>query len=147
MYHRLFAPHRGRMSVADLQSVLDGSPFVKQYDFRVESAEGGNCTLYCPGNPDFLRPDGIMSGPVFMAAADVAMWIAIISALGPDAASTVTVEMKTNFLSALEGAQDFRCTATVLKSGSRLVYGSGDCRDLEGRMLTHHTMTYIRRGK
>ena len=55
--------------------------------------------------------------------------------------------MKTNFLSALEGAKDFRCTATLLKSGSRLVYGTADCRDLDGRLLTHHTMTYIRRGK
>ncbi len=135
------------MSVADLQALLDGSPFVQQYAFRVESADGGTCTLYCPGNPDFLRPDGILSGPVFMAAADVAMWIAIISDLGPGAASTVTVEMKTNFLSALSGPQDFRCTATLLKSGSRLIYGTADCRDRDGRLLTHHTMTYIRRGK
>ena len=135
------------MSLAHLQSVLDGSPFVRQYGFRVESADGGTSTLYCPGNPDFLRPDGILSGPVLMAAADVAMWIAIISALGTECSSTVTVEMKTNFLSALEGAQDFRCAATVLKSGSRLVYGTADCRDLDGRLLTHHTMTYIRRGK
>jgi len=135
------------MSLAHLQSVLDGSPFVQQYGFRVESAVEGTCTLYCPGNPDFLRPDGILSGPVFMTAADVAMWLAIMSALGPDAASTVTVEMKTNFLAALAGAQDFRCTATLLKSGSRLIYGTADCRDLEGRLLTHHTLTYIRREK
>jgi acyl-coenzyme A thioesterase PaaI-like protein len=135
------------MSVADLQTLLDGSPFVQQYAFRVESADGGTCTLYCPGKAEFLRPDGILSGPVFMAAADVAMWIAIISTLGHDGESTVTVEMKTNFLSALEGAQDFRCTATLLKSGSRLVYGTADCRDLNGRLLTHHTMTYFRRGK
>jgi len=120
---------------------------VQQYGFRVESAAEGTFTLYCPGNPDFLRPDGILSGPVFMTAADVAMWLAIMSALGPDAASTVTVEMKTNFLAALAGAQDFRCTATVLKSGSRLIYGTADCRDFTGRLLTHHTLTYIRREK
>jgi len=135
------------MSLAHLQSVLDGSPFARQYGFRLESADAGTCALYCPGNPDFLRPDGILSGPVFMAAADVAMWMAIISALGPGASSAVTIEMKTNFLSALEGVQNFRCTATVMKSGSRLVYGTADCRDLEGRLLTHHTMTYIRREK
>ena len=135
------------MSLAHLQSVLDGSPFVQQYGFRVESTVEGTCTLYCPGNPNFLRPDGILSGPVFMAAADVAMWLAIMSALGPDAASSVTVEMKTNFLAALAGAQDFRCAATFLKSGSRLIYGTADCRDLTGRLLTHHTLTYIRREK
>lgn len=135
------------MSLAHLRSVLDGSPFAQHYGFRVEAASEGTCTIYCRGNPDFLRPDGILSGPVFMTAADVAMWLAIVNALGPDASSAVTIEMKTNFLSALEGVQDFRCIATILKSGSRLVYGTADCRDLAGRLLTHHTMTYIRRDK
>jgi uncharacterized protein (TIGR00369 family) len=135
------------MSLTELQSVLDGAPFVQQYGFRLESADAGTCTLYCPVSASFLRPDGIVSGPIFMAAADVAMWLAIISAVGPDASSTVTVEMKTNFISALVGVQDFRCTATVMKSGSRLVFGTADCRALDERLLTHHTMTYIRRGK
>jgi uncharacterized protein (TIGR00369 family) len=135
------------MSLAHLQSVLESAPFVQQYGFRLVSAEDGSCSLLCPAHASFLRPDGIVSGPLFMAAADVAMWVAIISALGADASSTVTVEMKTNFVSALSGAQDFRCTANVLKSGSRLAFGTADCRALDGRLLTHHTMTYIRRDK
>jgi acyl-coenzyme A thioesterase PaaI-like protein len=135
------------MSPAELQSVLDSAPFVKPYGFRVESADAGTCTLYCPGNGSFLRPDAIVGGPVFMAAADVAMWMTIIGSLGVEASSTVTVEMKTNFVSSLVGIQDFRCSATVMKSGSLLVFGTADCRSLEGRLLTHHTMTYIRRRK
>lgn len=135
------------MSLTQLQTVVDSSPFVQQYGFRLESADVGTCTLCCPGNSSSLRPDAIVSGPIFMAAADVARWIAIISALGPDAGSTVTVEMKTNFVWVLAGAQDFRCTTTVLKSGSHLVFGTADCRDLDDRLLTHHTMTYIRREK
>ena len=133
------------MPNTQLQSVLDGAPFVQHYGFRVESAENGACTLRCPANASFLRPDGIVSGPIFMAAADVAMWLAIISAIGPEASSTVTVEMKTNFVSALVGAEEFRCTATVMKSGSRLIFGTADCYSQDGRLLTHHTMTYIRR--
>lgn len=129
----------------ELQAVLDRSPFVQQYGFRVESVDTDTCTIFCPGKAEALRPDGIMSGPVFMAAADVAMWLAIIHQLGADAASTVTVEMKTNFLSALKGAQDFRCTATVTKVSSRLVFGTAECRSGDGPLLTHHTMTYFRR--
>jgi acyl-coenzyme A thioesterase PaaI-like protein len=132
-------------TVHDLQAILDRSPFVRQYGFRVESAAADTSTVFCPGRPDALRPDGIMSGPVFMAAADVAMWMAIIHTLGPDAVSAITVEMKTTFISALKGAQDFRCTANILKAGSRMVFGTADCRDLNGRVLTHHTMTYFRR--
>ncbi len=73
------------------------------------------------------------------------MWIAIVSLLGPEARFTVTVEMKTNFLSALEDAQDFRCTAKLTKSGSRLILGTAECSDLNVRLLTNHSMTYIRR--
>jgi acyl-coenzyme A thioesterase PaaI-like protein len=104
----------------ELHAVLKRSPFVQQYGFRVESADMDTCTIFCPGKAEALRPDGIVSGPVFMAAADVAMRIAIIRTLGPAATSTVTVEMKTNFLSALKGAQDFRCTAMIRKPAHAL---------------------------
>jgi len=133
------------MSLSQLQAVLDGSPFARYYGFRVETADEGTAAVLCPANTDFLRPDGIIAGPVFMAAADVAMWMAVINAYGREGNSTVTVEMKTNFVSALTGAQEFRCTARILKSGSRLVFGTADCSALDGRLLTHHTMTYIRR--
>ena len=128
----------------ELQAVLDRSPFVQQYGFRVESAASNTCTIFCPGKAHALRPDGIMSGPVFMAAADVAMWLAIIKTFGSSAESTITVEMKTNFVSALVGAQDFRCAAIIHKAGSRLVFGTAECRSLDDRLLTHHSMTYFR---
>ncbi len=131
----------------ELQAVLERSPFIQQYGFRVESADTNTCTIFCPGKADALRPDGIMSGPVFMAAADVAMWLAIIKTLGPEAESTITVEMKTNFVSALVGAHDFRCAANILKTGGRMVFGTAECRSLDDRLLTHHTMTYFRRNK
>jgi uncharacterized protein (TIGR00369 family) len=133
------------MSLSQLQAVLEGSPFAQYYGFRVEAADDGSATVLCPANANFLRPDGIVSGPVFMAAADVAMWMAIINAYGQEGNSTVTVEMKTNFVSALARAQDFLCTAKILKAGSRLVFGTADCCARDGRLLTHHTMTYIRR--
>jgi len=77
-----------------------------------------------------------------MAAADVAMWLALLTRLGP-ADGSVTVEMKTNFLSAAK-QEDFRCTAKILKLGKRLVYGVAECVTREGTLLTHHTLTYFR---
>jgi acyl-coenzyme A thioesterase PaaI-like protein len=79
---------------------------------------------------------------VFMAAADVAMWLAIKTRLGL-ADSSVTAEMKTNFLGGAKGT-GFRCAAKVLKFGRRLIYGVVECADENGRLLTHHTVTYIR---
>ncbi len=51
--------------------------------------------------------------------------------------------MKTNFLSSAR-EEDFRCHAKVLKLGRRLVYGVAECTTLEGKLLTHNTITYIR---
>jgi acyl-coenzyme A thioesterase PaaI-like protein len=41
--------------------------------------------------------------------------------------------------------EDILCHAKILKLGRRLVYGVAECTNLEGKLLTHHTMTYIRR--
>jgi acyl-coenzyme A thioesterase PaaI-like protein len=77
-----------------------------------------------------------------MAVVDVAMWLAIKTKLGIDDDS-VTVEMKTSFLGSAR-KQSFRCTARVLKLGRQLVYGSAECVNDQGKLLTHHTLTYIR---
>src|SRR5258706_16188403 len=96
----------------------------------------------CPFRRRLSAPGGIVSGQVFMAAADVAMWLAIKTRLGMADAS-VTAEMKTNFLGGAK-REGFRCTAKVLKLGRRLIYGVAECVDSNDRLLTHHTVTYIR---
>jgi uncharacterized protein (TIGR00369 family) len=133
-----------QMSHEELESVLSSAPFVQQFGFRLESAEPGKCTLHWPFNDRFLRHDGIVSGPVLMAAADTAMWIASISSLGQEALATVTVEMKTNFLSAVKRGEDFWCTAKLRKTGSRIIFGTAECLLRDGRVLSHHSMSFIR---
>ena len=36
------------------------------------------------------------------------------------------------------------CTAKILKLARRLIYGVSECVDGNGKLLTHHTITYIR---
>lgn len=131
------------MSHEELEELLSSAPFVQQYGFRLHSAADGQCTVHCPLNEDFLRRDGIVSGPVLMAAADAAMWAAIVNSLGKHAAAAVTTEMKTNFLSAAK-REGFWCTAKVLKIGSRLIFGTAETVAEDGRLLAYHTLTYIR---
>ena len=127
---------------AELRQRLAEAAFSNMYGFRLHSFADGECALDVPFQPAFERPGGIVSGPVFMAAADVAMWLAIMTRLGKDDRS-VTAEMKTSFLNAARH-EDFRCTAKILKLGKRLVYGVAECVNAQGKLLTHHTMTYIR---
>ncbi len=127
----------------ELQQLLAERAFTSSYHYAVVSIADGECTLQVPFQEAFERPGGIVGGQVFMAAADVAMWLAIKTRLGL-ADPSLTVEMKTNFLSGAR-REDFHCTAKVLKLGRRLIYGVAECVNGKGVLLTHHTITYIRR--
>ena len=127
---------------AELRQVLAQASFLDQFGFELDSFADGECTLLVPFRKVFERPGGIVSGQVFMTVADVAMWLAIMTRLGASDGS-VTAEMKTNFLSGAR-EEDFLCRARVLKLGRRLIYGVAECANREGKLLTHHTITYIR---
>ena len=126
----------------ELRSLLAEVQFVRSLGLTLNTIGDGECTLDVAFQEAFERPGGIVSGQLFMAAADVAMWLAIKTKLGLADAS-VTVEMKTNFLAAVR-KEGFRCNAKVLKLGRRLIYGTVECVDLRERLLAHSTVTYIR---
>jgi len=128
---------------AELRLVLDQVPFTRAYGFLLHAIAPGQCTLDVPFQPIFERPGGIVGGQVFMAAADVAMWLAIKTRLG-SADESVTATMTSAFLDAARH-EPFRCTARVVKLGRRLVYGVAESVSSEGRLLTHHSLTYARR--
>jgi uncharacterized protein (TIGR00369 family) len=135
------------VNVTELQELLDNSPFVKVYNFKVVSLGDGEATVLFPFDKTFERPGGYVSGPVYMAAADLAMWLAIITKVGlEEGLMDLTLEMKTNFLTGAK-AEDVLCTAKVLKVGRRIIYGVADCSTPEGKLCTHHTLTYMRTGK
>jgi uncharacterized protein (TIGR00369 family) len=127
---------------AELRQLLSQVGSTNHYGFQLHSFSDGECTLLVPFRKDFERPGAIVSGQTFMATADVAMWLAIITKLGPKDGS-VTAEMKTNFLNAAR-AENVVCHAKILKLGRRLIYGVAECTNPEGKLLTHHTITYIR---
>jgi uncharacterized protein (TIGR00369 family) len=125
-----------------LQQLLNATPFNRLYRFRVVSAGRGSCVIRTPYRLEFARPDGIIGGVIFIAAADVAFWLAIATRLGT-AERAVTVEMKTNFLRSAR-KEGFLCRARILKLGRLLVYGTAECYTPGRGLLSHHTLTYIR---
>ena len=129
---------------AEVTQLLVEAPFARLYGFQLHSLADGECVLHVPYQTVFARPDGLISGPVYMSAADTALWFAIMTRLGrTDGMATVTVEMQTAFLRGAV-AEDVRCRARVLKWGRQLIYGSAECETLTSKLLTHHTLTYIR---
>jgi len=135
-------PQGGVTSREELSKVLAESAFARIYNFTLHSFASGECTLIVPFDESLERPGGIVAGSVLMTAADVAMWLAIMTRLGTDAMS-VTTEMATTFLNSAR-REDVRCTARVLKLGKSLIYGVAECSTDGGKRLTHHMITYVR---
>ena len=90
----------------------------------------------------FERPGGGICGPVFMAAADVAIWFAVATLRGTRE-RWVTADLKTAFLRAARH-EPFTCTARVLRIGRHLAYVVAECARQDGNPLTHHTAIYVR---
>ena len=129
-------------SEAELQALMEQAVFAREYRFGLHRVGDGLCTLLIPFQPALERPGGVVGGPAFMAAADVSMWLAILTRLGATDRS-VTSALNTTFLNAAR-REDFLCTARVLKLGRRLIHGTAECVGLDGRLLTQHSVTYVR---
>jgi uncharacterized protein (TIGR00369 family) len=124
----------------ELAHIVTNAPFLKPFGLVVETCAPGECTVVVPYAVSLERPGGIVSGISLMAAADVAMWLAIMTERGT-AEQWVTTDMKTAFLSSARQS-DVACTARVLKLGKRTAYGTAECRDAGGNLLTHHVLSY-----
>ncbi|MBL1422541.1 MAG: PaaI family thioesterase [Alphaproteobacteria bacterium] len=97
-------------------------------------------------NNSHLRPGGTISGPTMMALADVAMYAAILNAIGP-VALAVTTNLNINFLRKPEADCDIVAEAKILKLGKRLAVGevaiySGANTKAGDNLVAHATITY-----
>lgn len=130
------------VTAQEIQAVLLQTPFAKIYNIALASLDDGECALRIPFSKATERPGGIVAGPVYMAAADVAMWFAIMTKLGANA-PTVTTELNSTFLSSAR-QEEIVAKARVLKLGKNQIFGVAECRTLDGKLLTHHTLTYVK---
>jgi len=138
---RAAGAHALAVTARQLDALLAAHEFTRRLGARVEALGPGACTLLIPYRSEHDRPGGIVSGQLYMHAADVAFWFATKTLLGLDDAS-VTSSLSTAFLGSAR-AEAFTCRARILKLGGRLVYGVAECRAGD-RALTHHTLTYAR---
>ncbi len=116
-------------------------PFVGQLGVVVEEIDAGRARLRLPFREDFLRPGGTISGPVMMGLADLALYAAVLSRIGP-VELAVTTNLNINFLRRpLPG--DIVADAKLLKLGKRLAVGEvGLFLSGEDGMVAHVTATY-----
>jgi uncharacterized protein (TIGR00369 family) len=133
-----------KMSVAELEEFLRVE-FPQSFgsgDTTIDSADGTTCLLRQRYSERMLRPGGTVSGPTLMALADCAMYVVLLSAIGPIGLA-VTTNLNINFLRKGQPGQDVLAAARLLKLGKRLAVGevnllSGTSPD----PIAHVTSTY-----
>lgn len=130
------------MSFEEMRAFLqDHFPQGEQYG-QLEQLGDGWAELRLAVGDDHLRPGGTVSGPTMMGLADVALYAALLSRIGP-VALAVTINLNINFLRKPRPDADLLARAQMLKVGKRLGVGEVYVRS-EGdeEPVAHATITY-----
>ena len=133
------------MNAQDLQTAIPKifAPWIIALELQVLSVRPGpsaQVQLRLPVSPALIHVGGVMSGQAAMAAADTAMVLAMMVELGEFRPMT-TVQLQSSFLRPVSG-EHCLVTATVLRCGKNLAFGSIDISNLDGRLAAQATTTY-----
>lgn len=133
-----------KMSIAELEEFLRVE-FPQSFgsgDTSIEKADGRSCRLRQRFSSSMLRPGGTVSGPTLMALADCAMYVVLLSAIGP-VGLAVTTNLNVNFLRKGPAGHDILAEARVLKLGKRLAVGDVNLLSAASSdPIAHVTATY-----
>src|SRR5215470_4827722 len=111
-------------------------------DITIERADGQTCLVRQRYSDSMLRPGGTISGPTLMALADCAMYVVLLSAIGP-VALAVTTNLTINFLRKGVPGHDIHAAAKILKLGKRLAVGEVSLMSAASPdPIAHVTATY-----
>lgn len=104
---------------------------------------GGGATVAHEVGPSELRPGGTVSGPVLMATADVALYVALLGEIGI-VPLTVTTSLNVNFLRKPVATARIIGVCKLIKRGRSLAVGEVSLYS-EGRseVVAHAVGTYF----
>jgi uncharacterized protein (TIGR00369 family) len=130
------------VSVAEFDRIVRaGLPLVAVFGIETLELGPGTARLRLPGGRDHVRPGGTVAGPALFALADVALYAAVLSRIGP-VELAVTTSMTINFLRK-PAPRPVIAEARLLKLGRRLAYGEVLLlSDGEADPVAHATGTY-----
>ena len=91
-------------------------------DFAIDTLTPDGVTVRLWVGERHLRPGGTVSGPSIFALADVSIYLALLSRIGPKALA-VTTNCAIDFMRRPAAATDLLCEARLLKLGRVLAVG------------------------
>ena len=125
-----------------LRTIREGLPSADAMQCEVVTLEHGLAVVRMPAREADLRPGETVAGPVLFALADVAMFAAVMSAVGL-VPLVVTTDATIHFLRRPR-AGALIARARLLKEGRRLVIGEVEIvrEDEPNKPVAHAVMTY-----
>ena len=111
-----------KMSVAALTEFLDKTFPQVADDFVIEQVTEDSITIRLKVADRHLRPGGTVSGPAMFALADVSIYLAILSRIGPQELA-VTTNASIDFMRKPAANTDLIAQGNLLKLGRLLAVG------------------------
>jgi acyl-coenzyme A thioesterase PaaI-like protein len=113
----------GQSTVATLQQISDFmAESFPQSKVSIEAVYAASATVRHKIGIEELRPGGTVAGPVLMAVADAALYVAIFGRLGI-VPLAVTTSLTVNFLRKPASGQDIVGVCKLMKAGRSLAVG------------------------
>lgn len=110
--------------------------------YRIERLTEEGLVLRLVVDHAHLRPGGTVSGPAMFGLADVAVYLAILSRIGPKALA-VTTNCTIDFMRKPEAGRDILCATRILKLGRRLAVAEAHLTsDGSAEIVARASMTY-----
>src|SRR3981189_2743445 len=112
------------MTIPELEGFLAAEfpqAFFPGSGLSIEALWDGGCRVRQAFREVALRPGGTISGPTMMALADLAMYVALLAAIGP-VPLAVTINLNINFLRK-PARCDLVAEARLVQLGKRLAVG------------------------
>ncbi len=110
------------MNAAELRAFLDDEFPQVARDFEIEEIAPMQARVRLVVGEHNLRPGGTVSGPSLFALADVAVYLAILAMIGPQALA-VTTNCSIDFMRKPAAGRDVTAQARLLKLGRVLAVG------------------------
>jgi uncharacterized protein (TIGR00369 family) len=129
------------LAASEVQERIRTSNTAKQLGFVIDKAERGKVTIRMPVEALHKQVYGVVHGGVLAALADTAGGLATYMAC-PRGTRVATVEMKINFLEAVEAGTVF-AEAEVVRRGRHIAVVDCDVRDDRGRLVAKALMTFF----
>jgi 1,4-dihydroxy-2-naphthoyl-CoA hydrolase len=128
-------------SAEDMRARLHSSNTAKQFGFELAEAEHGRVVMRMRVDARHLQVHKVVHGGVLAALADTAGGLATYMAY-PRGVRVATVEMKINYLEAVEGGT-VEAEARVVRSGRHIAVVDCDVRDEKRRLVGKALMTFF----